>query len=318
MIRWWLVPVSLIVSGAVFAQAWPQRPVRLIVPFPPGGSADMLARFVAPKMGDALGQAVVVENRGGAGGILGVEAAVKSTADGYTIVMPGPGALTILPHLTKMPFAPLTDLAYLTIVARVPNVVTVNGKLGIGSLDDLMKAASRAPGKLNYASAGSGSSLHLAGALLAQELKIDIVHVPYKGVAPAITDLVGGQVQILVGNANAVLAHVRSGSLKALAVTTPQRSAQLAEVPSVVELGLRNLVSEDNWGLAAPAKTPAAVLEKLRQAAVAAVRSREVADKIIEQAALAGPSTAEEYSQWVRVESEKWAQVIKRARITLE
>ena len=307
----------LLACGTAWGQAWPQRSIKIIVPFPAGGSADMFARLVVPKMGETLGQAVVVENRAGAGGVVGVESAVKSPPDGYTMVMPGPGALTILPNLTKLSFS-LNDLTYLAVVGRVPQVVTVNGKLGISTLDDLVKAAKQAPGKLNYGSAGNGSSLHLAGELLAQELKINLVHVPYKGIAQALTDLIGGQVQIIIGNANAVLPHIKSGALKGLAVTSTRRLEQLPAMPSVVDLGMKNLVAEDVWGLAVPVKTPAPIAEKLQQAIAGAVRMRDVTDKIVEQAALPGPSTPEEYRQWAQSELDRWGQVIKAGHITLE
>ena len=303
--------------GAAWAQSFPQRSVKIIVPYPAGGSADMFARLVVPKMGESLGQPVVVENRAGAGGVVGVDAAVKSPADGYTLVMPGPGALTILPHLTKLSFT-LNDFAYLAVIGRVPQIITVNGKLGISTLDDLVTAAKRSPGKLNYASAGNGSSLHLAGALLAQELNINIVHVPYKGIAQALTDIVGGQVQILVGNANAVLPHIKSGSLKGLAVTSTKRLDQLPSMPSVVDLGLKNLVAEDVWGLAVSVKTPAPIVARLQQAVARAVRTPEVTDKVLEQAAIPGPSTPEEYRQWAQSEFQRWGKVIQAGHITLE
>ena len=312
-----LAVAFLLACGAAFGQSFPQRSIKIIVPFPAGGSADMFARLVVPKMGETLGQPVVVENRAGAGGVVGVDAALKSPADGYTLVMPGPGALTILPHLTKLSFT-FNDLNYLAVIGRVPQIVTVNGKLGISTLDDLVKAAKQSPGKLNYGSAGNGSSLHLAGELLAQELKINIVHVPYKGIAQALTDLIGGQVQIIVGNANALLPQIKGGALKGLAVTSTKRLDQLPAMPSVVDLGMKNLVAEDVWGLAVPVKTPAPIVERLQQAVAGAVRTREVSDKVLEQAAIPGPSTPEEYRQWAHTELDRWGKVIQAGHITLD
>lgn len=312
-----LAIVLTLACTSAWGQAWPQRAIRIIVPFPAGGSADMFARLVVPKMSEALGQAVIVENRAGAGGVIGVEVAVKSPADGYTLVMPGPGAITILPHLTKLSFT-LNDLTYLGVIGRVPQIITVNGKLGIATLDDLVKAARQTPGKLNYGSAGNGSSLHLAGELLAQELKINIVHVPYKGIAQALTDLLGGQVQIIVGNANALLPQIKGGALKGLAVTSTKRLDQLPSMPSVMDLGMKNLIAEDVWGLAVPVKTPTPIVDRLQQAVAGAVRTREVSDKVIEQAAIPGPSTPEEYRQWAQTELERWGQVIRAGHVTLD
>ena len=309
--------IGLACSSQVLAQAWPQRPIRLVNPFAAGGSVDFFARLIAPKMSDSLGQQVVVEARPGAAGMTGVDSVAKAPPDGYSVVIPGPSSLTILPHLTKVPYS-VDDLALLTMVSRVPNLVTVNGKLGINNIDDLVRAARQAPGKLNYGSSGSGGTLHLGGALLAQELKIDILHVPYKGVAPALTDLMGGQVEILVANANVPLGQIKSGAVKALAITSPRRSPLLPDVPSMAELGHNSLVTEDVYGLAAPAKTPQAILDRLMQAGTAAVKSPDVAAKFAEQAALASPSTPQEYRQWVQTESRRWAEVIKRNKITLE
>ncbi len=305
-------------TSQAWAQAWPQRPIKLINPFAAGGSVDFFARILAPKMSESLGQQVVVEARPGASGMTAVDSIAKGPADGYNIVLAGPSSLTILPHLTKIPYSIDGELALLTTVSRVPNLVTVNGKLGITSIDALVKAARQAPGKLNYGSSGSGGTLHLAGALLAQELKIDIAHIPYKGVAPALTDLIGGQVQILVANANVPLGQLKSGAARALAITSPKRSPLLPDVPSVVELGHAALISEDVYGLAVQAKTPQAIQDRIVQAATASLRSTDVSDKYAEQAAVASASTPQEYRQWVQNESKRWAEVIQRNKISLE
>ena len=310
--------LSVGITAPVFAQNWPQKPIRLVNPFTAGGSVDFFARMIAPKMSEMLGQPVVVEARPGASGMTGVDSVAKSAPDGYSVIIPGPSSLTILPHLTRTPYSVENDLALLTTISRVPNLITVNGKLGINTLDDLVKAARQSPGKLNYGSSGSGGTLHLGGALLAQELKIDIVHVPYKGVAQALTDLIGGQVQILVANANVPLGQMKGGAVKGLAITSPKRSTLLPDIPSVAELGLNGLVTEDVYGLAVPTKTPQAIQDRLLQAGTAAVRTREVGDRYAEQAAQASPSTPLEYRQWVQTESARWAQVIKQAGIKLE
>jgi len=311
--------VSLLIWAVPsLAQSWPQRPIRLIVPFPAGGSADMFARLIAPKMAATLGQPVVVENRGGAGGVLGIDLVAKASPDGYTTGLSGTGAITIQPHLTKIPFSPTQDLAYLSMVARVTNIMTVNAKLGITSVAGLISAARQKPGVLNFGSAGSGSTLHLAGELLKQEAKIDIVHIPYKGVAPAVTDLIAGQVQILIANANGVMPHIKSGAITALAVTSPTRTASLPNVPSVVEVGFPSLVAEDVYGLVAPVKTGQDVQRALSAAVVSAVRSPDVVEKFAEQGAVATSSTSEEYRQWMLAESAKWGRVIKQGNITAD
>lgn len=303
-------------AGAAVAQTWPQRPLRLIVPFAAGGSADMFARLIVPKMAASLGQPLVIENRGGAGGVVGNDVVAKAAADGYTIGLSGTGALVAAPHLIKIPYSPAEDLAYITMVARVSNILAVNSKLGFNSVADLIGAARRDPGKLNFGSAGNGTTLHLAGELLKQEAKIDIVHVPYKGVAPAITDLISGRVQILVGNANAMIAQVRSGAIKALAVTSLKRTDLLPDVPSMAEVGMPSVVVEDVYGLIAPAKTPQEVLQKLATAGTAAAGSPDVAEKFAQAGAAASPSTPEEYRRWMLSNSAKWGDVIKRGSIT--
>ncbi len=313
-----LLLFSLGISAQALAQTWPQRPIRLINPFAAGGSVDFFARIIAPKMSEILGQTVVVEAHPGASGMTGVDYAAKATPDGYTIVMAGPSSLTILPHLTKVPYSIENDLALLTTISRVPNLVTVNAKLGINTLDDLIKAARAEPGKLNYGSSGTGGTLHLGGALLAQELKIQLVHVPYKGVAPALNDLVGGQIQILVANANVAMGQIKSGQVKALAITSPKRSPLLADVPTMIELGYPSLVTEDVYGLAVAAKTPQSIKDRIQQAAATAARSKDVVEKYAEQAAIASPSTPREYREWVQTESRRWAEVIKRNNITFE
>lgn len=298
------------------AQAWPQRPIRMIIPFAAGGSADMFARTIIPKMTASLGQPIVIENRGGAGGVLGIDAVVKSTPDGYTIGLVGMGALVLAPHLTKVPYSISDDITYITMVTRVPNVLTVNSALGVATIAELVAAAQRSPGKLNYGSAGNGSTLHLAGELFKQEANINIVHVPYKGVAPAITDLLAGQVQILIGNVNVMVGQIKGGKIKALAVTSTRRTGLLPDVPTMAEAGMPSMTGEDVYGLIAPAKLPQDVLRKLAAAGTAAAGAPDVAETFAQQGALASPTTPEEYRQSMLSDSAKWAIVIKRGNIT--
>jgi tripartite-type tricarboxylate transporter receptor subunit TctC len=298
------------------AQAWPQRPIRMIIPFAAGGSADMFARMIIPKMTASLGQPIVIENRGGAGGVLGIDAVAKSTPDGYTVGLVGMGALVLAPHLTKVPYSIADDITYITMVTRVPNVLTVNNALGVATIAELVAAAQRSPGKLNYGSAGNGSTLHLAGELFRQEANINIVHVPYKGVAPAITDLLAGQVQILIGNVNVMVGQIKGGKIKALAVTSTKRTGLLPDVPTMAEAGMPSMTGEDVYGLIAPAKLPQDVLRKLATAGTAAAAAPDVAETFAQQGALASPTTPEEYRQSMLSDSAKWAIVIKRGNIT--
>lgn len=308
----------LVSAGAANAQTWPQRPIRMIVPFAAGGSADFFARLIIPKMSASLGQSVVIENRPGAGGVLGDDLVAKAAPDGYTIALSGKGSLVLAPHMMKVPYAPFDDFTYITLIASVPNVLTVNSALGVASVAELIAAARKSPGKLNYGSAGNGSTLHLAGELFRQVANIDIVHVPYKGVAPAITDLLAGQVQILVGNINVMIPHITSGKIKALAVTSTKRAGLLPGVPTMIEGGMAAMTGEDVYGLIAPAKLPPEILQKLAKAGAAAASAADVAEKFAQQGAVASPTTPEEYKQSLQTDSAMWAGVIKRANIHLD
>ena len=314
-------PVLLLLCaslGRANAQTCPQRPIRMIIPFAAAGSADFFGRLIDPKMAASLGQSVVIDNRGGAGGVLGIDLVAKAVPDGYTIGLVGMGALILAPQITKVPYSPAVDLTYITMVSRVPNVLTVNGALGVASIAELISAARQNPGKLNFGSAGNGSTIHLAGELLRQEANINIVHVPYKGVAPAITDLLAGQVQILIGNINVMIALVKSGKIKALAVTSTKRSGLLPDVPTMIEAGMPSLTGEDVYGLIAPAKLPRDLLQKLANAGAAAAGAADVVERFAQQGAVASPTTPEEYRQWVLTNFAKWGAVIKRGNITID
>lgn len=306
------------VTGTANAQSWPERPIRMIVPFAAGGSADFFARLIIPTMTASLGQPVVIENRPGAGGVLGDDIVAKAAPDGYTIALSGKGSLVLAPHMMKVPYAPFEDFTYITMISSVPNVLTVTGTLGIASVAELVAAARKSPGKLNYGSAGNGSTLHLAGELLKQVANIDIVHVPYKGVAPAINDLLGGQVQILLGNINVMIPHIRSGKIKALGVTSAKRAGLLSEVPTMIEAGMPAMTGEDVYGLIGPPKLPADILQKLAKAGAAAASAADVAEKFAQMGALATPTTPEEYKKALQADSAMWAGVIKRANIRLD
>ncbi|HET9351222.1 MAG TPA: tripartite tricarboxylate transporter substrate binding protein [Burkholderiales bacterium] len=297
---------------AAWAQPYPSKPVRLIVGFPAGGPADIFGRTLAQGMAPALGQPVVVENVSGVGGVLGVDRAAKAAPDGYTLCINSASPLVIAPYsLSKIPYDVKKDFAFITLVVRVPEVVAVHPSLPVNSLSELISYARANPGKVNFGSAGSGSITHLAGELLKAEAKVDLVHVPYKGAAPAVNDLLGGQVQMGIFDVPVLLGHIRSGKLKALALTSRQRAASLPEVPTTVELGYPN-VNSDNWyGLVAAAGTPAEVQRRIHAAAVAALKSPAVEEQFAKVGGIASPGTSEEYRSFIAAEQAKWSKIVQ-------
>lgn len=297
---------------AAWAQPYPSKPVRLIVGFPAGGPADIFGRTLAQGMAPELGQPVVVENVSGVGGVLGVDRAAKAAPDGYTLCINSASPLVIAPYsLSKIPYDVKKDFAFITLVVRVPEVVAVHPSLPVNSLSELISYARANPGKVNFGSAGSGSITHLAGELLKAEAKVDLVHVPYKGAAPAVNDLLGGQVQMGIFDVPVLLGHIRSGKLKALALTSRQRAASLPEVPTTVELGYPN-VNSDNWyGLVAAAGTPAEVQRRIHAAAVAALKSPAVEEQFAKVGGIASPGTSEEYRSFIAAEQAKWSKIVQ-------
>jgi tripartite-type tricarboxylate transporter receptor subunit TctC len=310
---------AALVPSAAGAQPFPNRPLKLIVPFAAGGAADLFGRSLASGLSAELGQQVVVETRGGAGGLTGVDAAAKSAPDGYTICLAGAAALSAIPFmLSKMPFDWQKDLALLTLVVRVPEVLTVQPALGLNTFADFVAYARANPGKINFGSAGAGSITHLAGELVKSEVKLDLVHVPYRGVGPAIGDMVGGHIQMIVGDVPFMLPHIRSGAIKALAVTSGARSSALPDVPSTAELGYP-AINSDNWyGLVAPAGTPAEILDKLRRATVSVLTSAELKKQFDSQNAVPSPTTPAEFAAFVQAEQAKWGPVVRATGAKLE
>jgi tripartite-type tricarboxylate transporter receptor subunit TctC len=310
---------AALLPSAVAAQPFPNRPVKLIVPFAAGGSADLFGRSLASGLSAELGQQVVVETRGGAGGLTGVDAAAKSAPDGYTICLAGAAALSAIPFmLSKMPFDWQKDLALLTLVVRVPEVLTVQPALGLNTFGDFVAYARANPGKINFGSAGAGSITHLAGELVKSEVKLDLVHVPYRGIGPAIGDMVGGHIQMIVGDVPFMLPHIRSGAIKALAVTSGARSSALPDVPSTADLGYP-AINSDNWyGLVAPAGTPAETLDKLRRATVSVLTSAELKKQFDSQNAVPSPTTPAEFAAFVQAEQAKWGPVVRATGAKLE
>jgi tripartite-type tricarboxylate transporter receptor subunit TctC len=302
----------LLLPLLAFAQAYPSKPVRMVIGFPAGGPADIFGRSLAQGMSAGLGQQVIVENISGVGGVLGVERAVKSPGDGYTMCLNSASPLVIAPFsLAKLPYDIKKDIALVTLVVRVPEVLAVHPAMPVNSFAELIGYAKANPGKVNFGSAGAGSITHLAGELLKAEAKIDLVHVPYKGAAPAVTDLVGGQVQMGIFDVPVLLSHIRAGKLKALAITSGKRAPALPDVATTTETGYPN-VNSDNWyGLVMPSSTPTDIQKRVHAAAVAALKSAAVAEQFAKVGGLASPSTPQEYAAFVAAEQAKWGKIIQ-------
>lgn len=295
----------------VAAQAWPNRPITMYVPFAAGGPSDMFGRILARGMSAELGQQVVVENKGGMGGVVGVAATAKATPDGYTIGMNATGPSAIAPFIVpNMPFEDM-DLVPLTPIALVQMIVAVSSRLPVSSVPELIAYAKANPGKVNYGSSGPGGISHLAAELFRSTAGIDIVHVPYRGAAPAVQDLLAGQVQLVVLDVSVLLPHIRSGAIKPLTATSKSRSALLPDVPTTAEVGLPTVLSDNWYGLAAPAAVPKPILDRIHAAAVAVLGAKEATEPMLAQGAVIRPMTPAEFADFIRQEREKWGPVVK-------
>lgn len=307
-----------VASGLVFAQSaaaqeFPSKPIKVIVPYSAGGPTDMLARSYAKVLSDLLGQPVVVDNRPGAGGNIGVDLVVKSNPDGYTIGFTAAGPLVVNGSLfRKMPYDASRDIAPVAFVAAVPNVIAVHPSLGINSLKELVAKAKSSPGSLMFASGGNGTGQHLGGELLNTMADIKITHVPYKGEGPAITDAIAGHVPVVLTTLSAGLPFFNSGRLIPLAVTTKQRSSVLPDVPTASEAGVTGYVAEPWFGVFAPAKTPMLIIQKLNEASNRAILSPEVSENIKAIGGYATPGSPEQFSEYMKAETLRWKGVIDK------
>ena len=294
------------------AQAYPAKPIRIVVPFPPGGATDILARAVAQKLTDAWGQAVVVDNRPGAGGNIGSEIVAKAAPDGYTLEMGTVGTHAINASLyAKMPYDHVKDFAPVILVAGVPNVLVVNPSLPVSSVQELIAYAKANPGKLNFASSGNGTSIHLAGELFKVMAGVQMTHIPYKGSAPALQDLIGGQVQLMFDNLPPSLPHIKAGKLRALAVTSATRSSALPDTPTIAESGLPGFEASSWFGVLAPAGTPPAIIAKLNAEIAAWLASPEAKEKMLALGANIGGGSPEDFARHIAAETAKWQKVVK-------
>jgi tripartite-type tricarboxylate transporter receptor subunit TctC len=310
--------VAVVGSSAAFAQAYPSKPIKLIVPFPPGGTTDILARAVGGELSKAWGQQVLIDNRPGAGGNIGSEIVAKSAPDGYTLLMGTVGTHAINQSLySKLTFDPVKDFAPVTLVAAVPNVLVLNAALAernkitdVKSFIDYVKAN---PGRLNMASSGNGTSIHLAGELFKTQTKTFMVHIPYRGSAPAITDLLGGQADLMFDNLPSALPYIKAGRLKALGLTSAKPSPALPDVPPIAQAGgeLEGFEASSWFGILAPAGTPPEIVNKLQQEIAKSLASPAVKEKLVAQGADPVGNTPEQSAAHIQAETRKWAKVVK-------
>jgi tripartite-type tricarboxylate transporter receptor subunit TctC len=301
------------------AQGYPTKAIRMIVPFPPGGPNDILGRVVAQKLTEQLGQQVVIDNRGGAGGTIGAELAARAVPDGYTLLLGGTASLSINPGLhRKLPYDPLKDFAPVSLVGTAPSILVTHPSLPVKAVGDVIALARAKPGQLNFASAGIGTPPHLAGELFKSMAGVDMVHVPYKGGGPALVDLIAGQVNMYFSGISAALPLVKDGKLRGIAVTSAKRTALMPDTPTIAESGLPGYEVGNWYAIVAPAATPKAIVVRLNHEIVTALAVQDVKKRFVELAADPVGSTPEELLKYNRSEIAKWAKVIKSAGIKPE
>ena len=309
---------ALLVAIPSFAQSYPSKPIRFIVPFAPGGGTDVLARLLAQRLYDPLGQPVVVDNRPGAGGVIGAEIAARAPADGYTIVLGSPGPLTINPNLQRVPYDTLRDFAPVSLATLSPFVLVLHPSVTAGSVKDLIALAKAKPGSLNYGSAGNGSVSHFSSEQFKALAGVNIIQVPYKGAGPAVTDLIAGRLHMMFENLPTVVQHVRAGRLRMLAVGTRSRSALAPATPTVAEAGVPGYESSTAFGVLAPAKTPAAVIGRLNRELVRIMQGSDIREKMTAQGVEAVGSTPQQYSAHLKEELAKYGRIVKAAGIRID
>jgi tripartite-type tricarboxylate transporter receptor subunit TctC len=309
------IVLCLLLPCAAAAEDFPSKPIKLIVPFPPGGPNDIIARVVGQRMSEIAHQPVVVDNRSGQAGVLGTDAVAKANPDGYTIGIVSSSALVISPTMEKVGYDVQKDLAPITLVATVPEMLVVASNVPAKSMSELVALAKSQPGKLNFASAGTGGITHLAGELFKLTAKIDIVHVPYRGAAPAINDLLGQQVQMAFLDLPVILPHIKAGTLRGIALGAPARASTAPDIPTTAEVGMPDILIENWYGMIAPAATPPAVVTALNKVATQAMADPSVKEKLADQGLTLEPQTPDEFRALINAETKKWAKVIKDAGI---
>lgn len=309
------IAASIVCTGAAIAQTYPTKPIRIVVPQPPGGSTDLVARPLARNLSEALGQSVVVENRPGAGSIIGTEIVAKAAPDGHTLLMVA-ASFTINPSLHKqLPFDPVADFAPISLLSSFPNILVVHPSVPAKSVQELIALARSRPGQLNYASSGVATGTHLSMELFKHMAGLNIVHVPFKGGAPSVNALVGGQVQVNMATISTAMPHVKSGALRALAVSSARRSASLPDVPTVAEAGLRGYDYSSWVGLLAPAKAPRPVIDRLSAESAKGVQSPDIRKILALEGAEPVGTSPEEFAALIRREIASWKKVVEAAGI---
>lgn len=310
-----VLAVLAALATTVAAQDYPNRPIRMVVPFSPGGGSDISARILADGLGDALGQTIVVDNRPGAGSILGCDIVAKANPDGYTTLLGNISMAFNTALYMKMPYDALRDFAPITLATEQPNILVAHPSLTAKSFKDFLALAADQPGKLTYASAGLGSGTHLAMEMLLMSRKLDLVHVPYKGTGPALTALLGNQISVFFSTYASALPHVKSGRLQAFAVTSAKRTDTLPDVPTVAESGFPGYEYNTWYGFLTPAGTPRPVVDKLNKAAVSVLKSDATRKRYVSQGMDTIPSTSAQYRAHLKSEIEKWTKVVRAAKI---
>jgi len=309
--RFWFLLSLAILSPALLAQTYPARPIRMVVPYPAGGTTDLLARGIAQKMGEALGQQVVVENRTGAGGNIGSDLVAKSKPDGYTLLMGTIASHAINPNLYRdLPYDAVKDFAPIALVATLPNLLVVNPTVPVKTVKELIALARARPGELAFASAGSGTTQHLSGEIFKKMAGVDMLHIPYKGNAPAVTDLVGGQVQVMFDNIPISLQQVRAGKLRALAVTGPRRSPVLPDIPTIAEAALPGYSVTSWFALFAPAGTPQDIVALLNRETNKALADPALHRQLADQGIETGSGTPAQLAAHIQAEIQRWKKIV--------
>ena len=303
-------------TSAAFAQSYPSKSIRLISPFAPGGGADITCRAIAPKLSAALGQQVIVDNRGGAGGVVGVEIAAKSPPDGYTLVLGTIGNIAVAPSLyPKMPYEPMKDLVPIGQTANTLNVLVVHPSLPAKTLKEFIAVAKASPNQLLFGSSGAGAADHLAGELFNIMAGVKMVHVPYKGGAPAMLDLVGGQVQLVFATVATALGSIEAKRIRPIAMAGNQRYERLPQIPTVSEAGLKGFEANNWYGLFAPAGTPREVIARIHSETAKALTMADVKTRLLDAGIIATSTTPEVFTAYIKQETQKWAKVVKAANI---